>query len=60
MTEGSVPFYEYTLNLSKFHSLDRILNIKKRIKGDKDFLIWSLTSETSHILESDESVDEFT
>lgn len=60
MSAGSVPYYEYTLNLSKFHSLDRILNIKKRIKGDKDFLIWSLSSKTSQILRSDESVDEHT
>ena len=60
MSKGSVPFYEYVVNLSKFHSFDRILNAKKRIKGDSNFLLWSLTSRTSQVLRVDEEVDEST
>jgi hypothetical protein len=60
MSQGSVPFYIYVVNLSKFHSFNRILNIKKRIKGDSNFLLWSLTSTTSQSLRVNEEVDEST
>jgi len=60
MTQGSVPFYEYVVNLSKFHSFNRILTAKKRIKSDSNFLLWSLTSITSQSLRVNEEVDEST
>lgn len=60
MTKGSLPLYDYNLNLNSCYRMADIKKIIDRISKDSNFKIWNYRGSNSEVLHGDGSIGEKT